>query len=367
MQKNVYGKPSFSRAGKVWNYFGDVQNACAAIAADRHDLEVVCWDEYGIHTIDSSDFLKIQKDEWPVPPNSIKNTSLVLKAIDHNYQSYGGFQYPTTVGSVVIAPDWVPKPGCGNGLHGWLWGQGAAAAVWDDVIFKHPDTKWLVLEVETDTIIDLGGKVKFPSAKILFIGDKTAATNYLMREMTTTYNMKLFNQTDIIGSHSSNEYYGMAGAYGNADAVGVAVSRGAGSVSFSQFGIAVSRGAGSISSSRHGVAISEGGLAKTVAGVAISTADSTIYDGMAQAKEGGIAISLSSTPSPVSAGEGGVLICKCPCINTDTDRDYTIKVGYIGTDGLKPNTPYVFNQYKNNWMEVDCVPVVVTNYIPEAD
>lgn len=63
---------------------------------------------------------------------------------------------------MVEAPDWKPTKECGNGLHGWLWGAGN----WG-LKAKGDNIKWLVLEVEKDSIIDLDGKVKFPKANVV--------------------------------------------------------------------------------------------------------------------------------------------------------------------------------------------------------
>ena len=46
---------------------------------------------------------------------------LVLRYLNSDATSYGGFQNPVEPGSVVTAPDWDPEPECGNGLHGWAW------------------------------------------------------------------------------------------------------------------------------------------------------------------------------------------------------------------------------------------------------
>jgi hypothetical protein len=104
------------------------------------------------------------------------NTSLVLRVCKSDFSSRHGFVWPSEIGAIANCPDFVDSNECGNGLHGWLNGMGdSAASDLVDVI----DTKWLVLEVETDKIIDLGGKVKFPSAKVIFIGSRGECANYI--------------------------------------------------------------------------------------------------------------------------------------------------------------------------------------------
>ena len=96
----------------------------------------------------------------------------VLKVVSKTGLAYGAFQWPLEVGAKVEAPDWNPETTCGNGLHGWLNGQG-------DLSIAHydSDSKWLVLSVDDYTPMD--GKVKFPTCEILFIGDMVEACKHL--------------------------------------------------------------------------------------------------------------------------------------------------------------------------------------------
>ena len=92
---------------------------------------------------------------------------LILRTCDANMQSHGGFQWPRS--GPVAAPDWNRTAECGNGLHGFLRGEGAGTlADWSR------DAVWLVAEVET--FVDLGGKVKFPTAEVIFAGSRLEAT-----------------------------------------------------------------------------------------------------------------------------------------------------------------------------------------------
>lgn len=49
-------------------------------------------------------------------------TALVLRVCNADMTSHGGFRWPAD--GYVEAYDWKPKAECGNGLHGWLWGEG---------------------------------------------------------------------------------------------------------------------------------------------------------------------------------------------------------------------------------------------------
>ena len=92
---------------------------------------------------------------------------LILRTCGANMKSHGGFQWPRS--GPVSAPDWNPAPECGNGLHGFLRGEGdGSLADWSS------NAVWLVAEV--DTFVDLGGKVKFPAAEVIFAGSRLEAT-----------------------------------------------------------------------------------------------------------------------------------------------------------------------------------------------
>jgi hypothetical protein len=94
-------------------------------------------------------------------------TDLILRTCKADMTSYGGFKWPRS--GHVAAPDWNPAPECGNGLHGFLRGEGdGSLADWSS------DAVWLVAEVET--YVDLEGKVKFPAANVIFAGSRLEAT-----------------------------------------------------------------------------------------------------------------------------------------------------------------------------------------------
>lgn len=102
-------------------------------------------------------------------------TVLVLRTCTKDMTSYNGFKWPTE--GQVEAPDWQPTKECGHGLHGWLWGSGN----WELKI-KGEKTKWLVLEVERESIIDLDGKVKFPRCTVKSVHDHWPQAMKVIRE-----------------------------------------------------------------------------------------------------------------------------------------------------------------------------------------
>ena len=84
---------------------------------------------------------------------------LVLRTCNANMKAYGGFKWPET--GTVSAPDWDPKPECGNGLHGLLHGCG-----YTNYLSKEPDAKWLVVAVPKGTCVDIDRRSSFRHAKL---------------------------------------------------------------------------------------------------------------------------------------------------------------------------------------------------------
>ena len=75
----------------------------------------------------------------------------------------------------VVAPDWDPKPVCGYGLHGLVWGQG------DIGLFgSRANPKWIVFEAELEEGVNLGDKYKFPRGRVVHVSDEvSSAANYM--------------------------------------------------------------------------------------------------------------------------------------------------------------------------------------------
>ena len=100
--------------------------------------------------------------------------ALVLRTCDADMTSRSGFVWPAS--GPVKCPDWDPRPTCGNGLHGALWGEGNG---W---LFNwKADAVWQVVEVDADSVVDLDGKVKFPRGVVVHTGDQKSATELFIR------------------------------------------------------------------------------------------------------------------------------------------------------------------------------------------
>ena len=123
-----------------------------------------------------------------------KSTSLVLRCCRSDMSSKNGFVWPG-VGEIATAPDWQDNNECGNGLHGWLYGQGDHST---SDFATDPDAKWLVVQVEDATIRMLGGKCKFPSGKVVFVGGKSDAADYIVEHEPKAKNVAVIGRLQSV-------------------------------------------------------------------------------------------------------------------------------------------------------------------------
>jgi hypothetical protein len=134
------------------------------------------------------------KAKGTAKPRKVVEKALVLRTCAANMTSNDGrFTWPES--GHVEAPDWKPTNECGNGLHGFLRGEGdGSLANWAD------DAKWLVVEVALDTVIDLGGKVKFPAGDVVFCGARADAISCLKEHGVSG---AIIGDAVIAGSHGT--------------------------------------------------------------------------------------------------------------------------------------------------------------------
>jgi hypothetical protein len=264
-----------------------------------------------------------------LPVSAKPETVLVLRTCAADGSSSHGFKWPES--GPVEAPDWKPTEECGNGLHGWLWGHGN----WS-LKTQGEKIKWLVLEVESSTIVDLKDKIKFPRANVLasfaawndamfFIRNRrplseatTVATGYY-GHASATGNYGHASATGYSGYASATGDYGHASAtgyYGHASATGY-------------YGHASATGdyghASATGNSGHASATGDYGHAS-------ATGDS--------------GWSIGGYSAKVKADKNGALTL----LWNDGKRP-RVAVAYVGEDGIKPDTWYSLDS-KGKFIEV---------------
>jgi hypothetical protein len=150
--------------------------------------------------------------------------TLVLRTCTAELTSRGGFQWPSE--GPIAAPDWDPKPECGNGLHGLLWGIGNGSLLdWSD------DAKWLVVEVDASAVVEIDRKVKYPEGIVIYSGAREVAVQLIAAHAP--------NPSAVTANHAAaTGHSGHAAATGH---YGIAVALGAGSATTGQDGVVIAR------------------------------------------------------------------------------------------------------------------------------
>ena len=145
---------------------------------------------------------------------------LILRNCNSDMTSYKGFIWPKS--GPVEAPDWNPKPECGGGLHGLLWGDGDWSLLRDN-----PDTIWQVVEVEETDLVKIDEqKVKFHKGKVIFAGDMgRAITNVLCSQIRFKWlceqaKEKSSGDYSTSASSGSSSKSASSGSYSTAEAQG---------------------------------------------------------------------------------------------------------------------------------------------------
>ncbi|KAA0089316.1 hypothetical protein CIW54_07565 [Paraburkholderia sp. T12-10] len=275
--------------------------------------------------------------------------SLILRTCRADSSSKNGFVWPE-VGQTAKAPDWDSTPECGNGLHGWLFGQG------DHTLSNYlgPDALWIVAEVESDDIIMLGGKCKFPEALVLFKGDRKGATDYLIEHEPRAREVAVIGLTKSVGDKES----GQVGALGFlTGGNGSTLTGGDGSTLTGGDGSTLTGGNGSTLTGGDGSTLT-GGDGSTLTGGDGSTLtggyDSTLTGGDGSTLTGGNDSTLTGGyDSTLTGGDGSTLTGGYDSTLTggygselrirywdNKAERYRTAIAYVGEDGIEANVPY---------------------------
>ena len=290
-------------------------------------------------------------------------TSLVLRVCRPDFTSYGGFKWPSDIGAEVSAPDWKNNESCGNGLHGWLYGKGTYNST---NYWEYPDAKWMVLEVCSADLVILDGKCKFPSAIVRFVGTAADAATYLLKHEPNATTGSVIGECVTTGDYGTATAgdcgTATAGDYGTATAgdCGTATAGDCGTAAAGQRGTATAGQRGTATAGKCGTATAGDCGTATAGDYGTATAGqrgtatagkcgtATAGDcGTATAGKCGTATAgdcgtaTAGDYGTASAGEGGEI--RIRWFDRDARR-YRTKIGYVGEDGIKPDTSYRLNQ-----------------------
>jgi hypothetical protein len=260
-------------------------------------------------------------------------TELILRTCNANMTSRNGFKWPRS--GHVAAPDWNPAPECGNGLHGFLRGEGD-----DSLADWSSDAVWLVAEVET--YVDLEGKVKFPAAHVIFAGSRLEAAAIVKAR---------YPDAAVIGANVAVEdgrvavvgYRGTAtagncgtataGYRGKATAgdCGTATAGNCGTATAGDYGTATAGNCGTATAGDYGTATAGNCGTATAGDYGTATAGNC-----GTATAGNCGTATAGDGGTATAGEGGML----QIYYYDRNDRRRLAVAYVGEKKIKPNVKY---------------------------
>jgi hypothetical protein len=280
-----------------------------------------------------------------------KGKAYIMRSCAADMTSYAGsFTWPRS--GPVEAPDWKATAVCGHGLHGFLWGEGdGSLACWAS------DAVWIVAEVAE--WIDLGGKVKFPRAEVVFCGNRMAATAHIVGLGATG---AVVGGTATAGDRGT----ATAGYRGTATAgVGGTATAGVGGTATAGVGGTATAGVGGTATAgdRGTATAGDGGTATAGVGGTATAGDrgtATAGDwGTATAGDGGTATAgvggaaTAGDRGTATAGDRGTATAGDEGTATAGDEGtihlrwwdgsadrYRTAVGYVGEDGIKAGVSY---------------------------
>ncbi len=297
-----------------------------------------------------------------------QKTALVLRSCSADMTSKKGFVWPD-VGEVAECPDWKPIAECGNGLHGWLYGQGDH----DCSNYLSADSKWLVVEVVLADVVMLGGKCKFPRGTVKFIGTMTEAAAYLREHEPMAREVAVIGATISVDCEQcaiAGALSTLTGGYRSTLTGGYCSTLTGGNDSTLTGGNRSTLTGGDDSTLTGGYCSTlTGGDGSTLTGGNDSTLTggnrstltggdrSTLTGGDDSTLTGGYCSTLTGgDDSTLTGGDGSEL--RIRYWDGNAERWRTV-IGYVGEDGLQPCVPYrldenhKFVEVKNGYDEID--------------
>jgi len=303
----------------------------------------------------------------PEPPK----TALMLRTCAADMTAHGGFRWPES--GPVECPDWDPTPECGHGLHGLLWGRGDYS-----LLSSAHDAKWLVVEIDPATAVEIGSKIKVPRGTVVYCGHSRGALA-MLRGARWGLGQATTNEASSTGdaAHASSTgdaaHASSTGDAAHASSTGYAAH----ASSTGDYAHASSTGTAAHASSTgdYAHASSTGDYAHAsstgTAAHASSTGDyahASSTGDYAHASSTGYAAHASSTGDAAhasSAGSASIAAClgldgcvkahavgaPLVCSYLDTKWQLRVAVAYVGEAGIKPDVWYRVNA-TGVWVEV---------------
>ena len=232
-----------------------------------------------------------------------------------------GFKWPSA--GRVTATDWNTDEHCGHGLHLLAHGEGDGS----QLCFA-PGAKWLVCQYDPAQSVDLNGKIKVPSCIVVFCGDASSAPAWIMAHDPLA--RSVVRGTATAGDSGT----ATAGDSGTATAgySGTATAGDMGTATAGDSGTATAGDSGTATAGNRGTATAGDMGTATAGDMGTATAG---YMGTATA--GYMGTATAGYSGTAKSGDVGIVVVSW--YDTSALR-CRLCVGYVGEDGILPNTFY---------------------------
>jgi len=280
-------------------------------------------------------------------PDPAPQKAYMLRTCAADGTSYGGFRWPKE--GAVSCPDWDPKPECGNGLHGMLWGGGNLS-----LLSNADDAIWQIVEIEEWVEIDQ--KVKVPRGVVVYTGDMAGATvGIAMRwldhlKKTNAFEVGNYSQLAASGDYSklaASGYYSQLAASGDSSQLAASgnSSQLAASGDYSQLAasgdyskLAASGDYSKLAASGDSSKLAASGYYSQLAASGNSSQLAASGNSSQLAASGDYSIAMCAGPnSTAAAGTNGTIALTW--WDAEAKR-FRVVVGYVGEDGIEAGVFY---------------------------
>jgi len=272
--------------------------------------------------------------------------------------SHGGFKWPAS--GPVTCPDWDPKPECGNGLHGLLWGAGNAS-----YLSQSEDAIWQIVEIQE--WVDIGGdKIKVPSGNVVYSGDMCGAmvgiaTRWLAHLKETSAFDNEGDSSQLAASGDSSQL----AASGDSSRLAASGDSSQLAASGDSSQLAASGDSSRLAASGYSSRLAASGDSSRLAASGYSSRLAASGDSSQLAASGDSSqlaasgyssrLAASGDSSQLAAsGDSSIAMCAGPGSSAaagpngtialswwdQAAKRYRVIVGYVGEDGIEPNTYY---------------------------
>ena len=293
---------------------------------------------------------------------------LILRRISKDGMSHGGFAKwgAQSELNITVQPEvWNPTRSCGNGIHGWPWGIGLG----DGADYDICNDRWLVVSAKPEDVVgELEGGWKCKCREVVKIFDGTYAEAWKVINDGRHRCIQAMSKADAAAATAASGDYSQLAASGDSSQLAASgdysklaasgdYSKLAASGDYSKLAasgdsskLAASGDYSKLAASGHSSQLAASGDSSQLAasGHSSKLAASGDYSQLAASGDSSKLAALGKSSIVAGIADScdlavGELGCIIATYWKQTENRYRVVVGYVGENGIKPNTRYKLN------------------------